>query len=328
MRKYSWRLTRPCGLPHREGDPRLGWVGGERLVLTGLLVFGLFSCKALPCVAQPAGEVRISRFEVAEGLDMLVGQGGNLSVSSGEDGILLVDDQFAPLSSKIRAAIAEIQEGPIRFVLNTHWHGDHTGGNENFARAGALLFAQDAVRERMSRDQEMRAFGRTIPAAPAAALPVVTFSDAMRFHLNGEEIHVHHAPRAHTDGDAIVHFRGSNAIAAGDTYFNGSYPFIDLESGGSLDGMIAAADSMLALSDEATRIVPGHGPLSNRAELLVYRDMLVEVHGRVSGALREGLSLEALVETRPLQDLDGRWGRAFVRPEDFLRSVYGSLSRS
>ncbi|MGE4652401.1 MAG: MBL fold metallo-hydrolase [Myxococcota bacterium] len=286
----------------------------------GLLLWGF------PCFAQSDAEVRITRFEIAKGLDMLVGRGGNLSVSSGADGILLVDDQFAPLTPKIRAAIAEIQDGPVRFVLNTHWHGDHTGGNENFARAGALLFAQDAVRERMSRDQEMRAFGRTIPASPEAALPVVTFSDAMRFHINGEEIHVHHAPRAHTDGDAIVQFRRANAIATGDVYFNGSYPFIDLASGGSLDGMIAAVEQVLALSDAQTRIVPGHGPLSNRAELRAYRDMLVTVRARVAAALREGASFSALSASGPLRDLDGRWGGKIVNSQDFLRSVHASLS--
>lgn len=288
----------------------------------GLLLWGV------PCFAQPDGEVRITRFEITEGLDMLVGRGGNLSVSSGEDGILLVDDQFAPLTPKIRAAIAEIQKGPVRFVLNTHWHGDHTGGNENFARAGALLFAQDAVRERMSREQEMRAFGSTIPASPEAALPVVTFSDAMRFHMNGEEIHVHHAPRAHTDGDAIVQFRRANAIATGDVYFNGSYPFIDLESGGSVDGMIAAVERILAFSDAETRIVPGHGPLSNRAELRAYRNMLVTVRARVAAALREGTSFSALSASGPLQDLDGRWGGKIVDSQDFLRSVHASLSGS
>ena len=286
----------------------------------GLLLWGF------PCFAQSDAEVRITRFEIAKGLDMLVGRGGNLSVSSGADGILLVDDQFAPLTPKIRAAIAEIQDGPVRFVLNTHWHGDHTGGNENFARAGALLFAQDAVRERMSRDQEMRAFGRTIPASPEAALPVVTFSDAMRFHINGEEIHVHHAPRAHTDGDAIVQFRRANAIATGDVYFNGSYPFIDLASGGSLDGMIAAVEQVLALSDAQTRIVPGHGPLSNRAELRAYRDMLVTVRARVAAALQEGASFSALSASGPLRDLDGRWGGKIVNSQDFLRSVHASLS--
>lgn len=283
---------------------------------------------ALPAVAQSFDQVQIRRFEIAEGLDMLVGQGGNLSVSTGEDGIFLVDDQFAPLSPKIRAAIAEIQPGPVRFVVNTHWHSDHTGGNQNFARGGSLIFAQDAVRERMSRKQEMRAFGRTIPASPRDALPVVTFSEAVSFHLNGDEIHVYHAPRAHTDGDAIVHFRGANVIAAGDTYFNGSYPFIDLESGGSLDGMIAAVEGMLALSNAATRIVPGHGALSNQAELRAYRDMLVEVRARVSAALAGGVSLDALVKTRPLQDLDGRWGRGVMRSDDFLRSAYASLSGS
>ncbi len=255
---------------------------------TGVRLAGIAVAAVCPLApaAQDFDSVRIQTVDVAAGLHMLVGQGGNIGVSTGEDGIFLIDDQFAPLTAKIRTAIAEIQEGPIRFLLNTHWHADHTGGNENLGRAGAVIVAHAAVRTRMSTEQFMSAANRRIPPAPPAALPVVTFAETISFHLNGDEIRVLHVPSAHTDGDSIVQFVAANAVHTGDTYFNiGGFPFIDLSSGGSLEGMIAAADRVLALANDRTRILPGHGPLSNRAELRTYRDMLVLVRDRVSRAI-------------------------------------------
>ena len=235
-----------------------------RAVLVALVLCVL--CPRSP-LAQGFDQVVIQTQSLADGLHMLTGRGGNLVVSSGADGVFLVDDQFAPLSERILAAIAKISSQPLRFVVNTHWHGDHTGGNENMGRAGALIVAHDNVRRRMSADQFQAAFQRTVPAAPPAALPVITFGEDVTFHLNGGEVHVFHVARAHTDGDAIVHFRAGNSIHMGDTFFNGLYPFIDLDSGGSIDGVIAAVDRALPLMDKKTRVIPGHGPLSDRAGL-------------------------------------------------------------
>jgi glyoxylase-like metal-dependent hydrolase (beta-lactamase superfamily II) len=270
-------------------------------------------------------EVRIEKVDVAPGVYMLVGRGGNIGVSAGADGVFLVDDQFAPLTDRIRDAVASIREGEIRFVLNTHWHGDHTGGNENLGRAGALIVAHDEVRARMSASHVSPTLGR-VPPAPAAALPVVTFSDALTFHWNGDEIHAFHTRAAHTDGDAIVHFRKANVIHAGDVYFNGRYPFIDLSSGGSLAGVIDAVDRALELSNDRTRIIPGHGALSNRAELAAYRKVLVTARDRVDAAIRAGRTADQVVESRPLAEFDGSWGSGFVKSEAFLRTVYASLS--
>ncbi|MCH8960879.1 MAG: MBL fold metallo-hydrolase, partial [Bacteroidetes bacterium] len=212
------------------------------------------------------------------------------------------------------------------FVVNTHWHFDHTGGNENMGAAGAILVAHENVRARMSVDQFMKAFDRAVPASPPGALPVITFTDAMTFHWNGDDLHVFHVDPAHTDGDAIIHFKGANAVHMGDTYFSGMYPFIDVGSGGSIDGMIAAADEVLALADDATKIIPGHGPLSNKAELHAYRDMLATARDRIHALISEGKSQEEVVAAKPTSDLDAEWGGGFMQPDVWVGIVYASMA--
>lgn len=276
--------------------------------------------------AQDFESVEIVTHDLGGGLFMLVGRGGNIGMSIGADGVFLVDDQFAPLTPKILAAIAKLSADPVRFVINTHWHGDHTGGNENLGSAGALIVAHDKVRERMSVEQFMQAFGRRVPAAPKAALPVITFAETISFHLNGERIEVFHVETAHTDGDAIVHFAIHDVFHMGDTFFNGGYPFIDIESGGSIDGMIAAADRVIALSDGQSKIIPGHGALSDRAGLRAYRAMLGGVRDAIAKALEARKSVEEVVSHKPTAAFDSQWGDGFVKPDDFVRSVYRSLA--
>jgi glyoxylase-like metal-dependent hydrolase (beta-lactamase superfamily II) len=242
--------------------------------------------------------------------------------------VFVIDDQFAPLTEKIVAAIRGFSDRPIRFVVNTHWHFDHVGGNENLGKMGALIVAHDNVRERMSVEQVMEALGQTVPASPGEALPVVTFSEAVTFHLNGDELNVFHIPHAHTDGDAIIHFRTANVMHMGDTFFNGLYPFIDLGSGGNVRGMIAAADAALAAADANTKIIPGHGPLASRADLERYRSVLVTARDRVAAAIASGRTLDQVKAARLMAEYDEAWGGAFINPEQFLEFVYQSLRES
>ena len=298
----------------------------SRIVLPSLAAAALLAPGAARAQQDMSG-VEVRTQHVAGAVHMLTGAGGNVAVVAGADGVFLVDDQFAPLTEKIRAAVARISPAPVRFVLNTHWHGDHTGGNENLGRAGALIVAHDNVRTRMSTDQFMNNLADTVRASPRGALPVVTFSDTVTFHLNGEEVRAFHVPPAHTDGDAIVHFRRADVVHMGDTYFNGLYPYIDLSSGGSVDGTIAAADRVLAMAGEGTRIIPGHGPLSGRAELRAYRDMLVTVRDRVRALARQGKTLQQVQAAKPSAEFDARWGGGFMKPDAFVRVVYGSVTR-
>lgn len=280
---------------------------------------------ALPA-QQNFDTIQIRATPVAGSVYMLTGSGGNIGLSAGDDTGFLVDDQYAPLTDKIRAAVAEITPSPIRFVLNTHWHGDHTGGNENLGEAGSLIVAHDNVRRRMSSEQFMEAFDRTVPPSPPEALPVVTFDGTVTFHLNGDTIHAFHVPRAHTDGDAIVHFRAANVVHMGDTFFNDRYPFIDLSSGGSINGVIDAADRVLTLANDETRIIPGHGDLSNRAELQRYREVLVTIRDRIQQAIEEGRTLDEVRAMEPTAEFDAEWGGGFVSSESFIETVYRSLN--
>jgi glyoxylase-like metal-dependent hydrolase (beta-lactamase superfamily II) len=294
-----------------------------------LVAFALAFALAAPAAAQDVDfeQVRIETLPLADGLHMLVGQGGNIVVSTGPDGPVLVDDQFAPLAPKIEAAVRVLQDRPVRFVINTHWHGDHTGGNEPFGKGGALIVAHANVRRRMSKQQFIAAFQREVPPAPVAALPVVTFDDGVTLHWNGQEIAVEHVDPAHTDGDALVWFRKAGVVHTGDTYVSGAFPFVDVSSGGRLAGILASAERVLGEAGPATKIVPGHGALSNPAELGAWRQMLVVVRDRVNAALAAGKSLEAFQAERPLEDLEARYAKGFLTAERFLAIVWSDLSR-
>lgn len=295
-------------------------------LLPGLWILAFVALAPGAFAQQNFDNVQIEVIDVADNVYMLVGSGGNIGVSAGDDGVFIIDDQYAPLTDKIKAAIATKSDQPIRFVVNTHWHGDHTGGNENMGEAGAVLVAHENVRKRMSVDQFLEAFGNTVPASPPGALPVITFTDAITFHWNGDDLYVFHVEPAHTDGDAIIHFKEANAFHMGDTYFNGFYPFIDVSSGGAIDGMVAAADRVLALADDATKIIPGHGPLSNKAELQAYRDMLATARDRIHALISEGKSQEEVVAAKPTSDLDAEWGDGFMQPDQWVGLVYQSMA--
>ncbi len=297
------------------------------LALSSVLLF------APSAIAQTDFDsVEITTEDLGGGIHVLFGRGGNIGLSAGEDGALLVDDQYAPLTEKILAAVAEITEHPIRFVVNTHWHGDHTGGNENLGKGGSLIVAHENVRRRMNPAEFADLVGRSEQAAPEA-LPVVTFEQGVTFHWNGLAIEAVHAPAAHTDGDSIIFFRGANVVHMGDLFFNGAFPFIDVDSGGHIDGVIEAARLVIAETDAETRIIPGHGPMADRARLVRYAEALEAARERISERVTAGQSEEeaaadhvALV-TGIGEDIGWSPDSAgFVSAERFVRLVHRSLS--
>ena len=272
-----------------------------------------------PLSAQDLSKVEIKSEQVAPGVAVLFGAGGNIGVSYGEDGTILIDDQFAPLTEKIQTAVSTLGAQPVKFLVNTHWHYDHTGGNENLGKAGAVIMAHDNVRVRMAAGQ-----GNQKPS-PKVALPVVTYADGLKLHLNGEEVRVIHMPAGHTDGDSIVHWTKSNVIHMGDLFFlRMSFPFVDASSGGNVRGVIAAADKVLAIADDQTKIIPGHGAVASKADLQQYRNMVSEIVAKIETGIKAGKTLEQIKADRPA-DGYGVKADGFITADRFVETVFNMV---
>lgn len=295
-----------------------------RIHLVAALVFICFS--TITSAQIDFDKVQIETTPVADRIYMLSGGGGNIGVLVGEEGVLLVDAMFAELEEKNRAVISKLSDGPIRFLLNTNWHYDHVRGNVSFANLGAIIVAHEMTRKRMETEQYHPFFDMELPAYPTEALPVVTISDSMSLYFNGEEIHVFHVAAAHSDADLAFYFRKANVLHTGDLYFSKGYPFIDYNHGGGVDGMIVSADKLIDMVDEDTKIIPGHGPLSDREGLRQYREMLVILRDRIAGRIKERKSLEEITLEKPTSDFDE--GRDMgMSPDEFVRILYDDLTK-
>lgn len=269
-------------------------------------------------------KVEITAEKINDHLYMLQGSGGNIVISMGEDGVLMIDDQFAPLSEKIMAKIKELSGREVDYLINTHWHGDHTGGNENFGKAGATIIAHHNVRKRMARGRTKIEAGREIPPAPAVALPTLTFGKDMKLHFNGEDIHLFHFHNGHTDGDGIVYFANDNVVHMGDTFFNMRYPFIDLKSGGNVDGLLMTLKNVLYMINDDTVVVPGHGAIGKKSDLMRYRDVIKELRDKVQSMKAEGKTLEEVLASGFSSEYDEDWGGGFINPEKFAGFLFNS----
>lgn len=267
-------------------------------------------------------DVKIISTKLTDNFYMLKGQGGNIGLLIGSDGVLMIDDQFAPLTPKILEAIRKITPKPVNFLLNTHWHGDHTGGNLNMSKEGATIVSHENVRKRMSKDQVVR--GRTKKASPKEALPVLTFTEDMMFHYNDDDILFTHLHDAHTDGDAIVYFTKNNVIHTGDTYFQGRFPYIDLDSGGSIDGYIDGIAKIIMLADDSTKIMPGHGDVANKKELIAYKKMLEDLKSKIQQEINNGKSLD---EVKTNKSITAKYASYdwWISEEKIRTTIYKSL---
>jgi glyoxylase-like metal-dependent hydrolase (beta-lactamase superfamily II) len=293
-----------------------------------LVVISMVVAGAAAAQQPDWSKVEVKVVPVAGGVSMLVGQGGNIGVTSGKDGIFLIDDQFEPLLPKIRAAVKTLGDGPIRFVVNTHFHGDHTGSNAKLYESGAVIVAHENVRKRLGLER-VGTDKERIPPKPPEAWPIVTYANGVKLYLNGDELEVIHVARAHTDGDSIVRFKKANVVHMGDTFFNGDYPFIDVDSGGSVDGLIAAADLVLGSIDDKTKIIPGHGPLASKADLQKYRNMVASIRDKVKALIAQGKTLDQIIAAKPSAQFDATWGKSdFMGPDLFVSFVHRSLTES
>jgi len=283
-----------------------------------------YLCTITAYAQQDFSKVEIKTTKVAGNVYMLEGSGGNIGVSVGADGILIVDDQFAPLADKIKAALKTLGEGKLKFVLNTHWHGDHTGGNAVFGPEAPII-AHDNVRQRLATEQKSEFFKRTTPASPKEALPVITFGQSLSVHFNNEEIRVIHYPHGHTDGDSVIFFTGSNVVHMGDDFFAGRFPFVDLESGGNVEGLVKNVGEIIAKLPAGVKIIPGHGPLSTIDDLKLYHRMLADTSEIVRKKLAAGKTLDQ-IKAEGLPDEWKSWGTGFIKTDAWIETIYRSLS--
>lgn len=272
-----------------------------------------------------ADSEKLVAVQVSEQIYMIAGKGGNVGIFIGEDGTFLIDDNFAPLTEKIVEAIKSVGGDHPRFLINTHYHGDHTGGNENLGRGGTLIFSHDNVRERLKNGSFIKAFDMKLAATTPEGLPVVTFSDGISFHLNNDTIRAIHVAHAHTDGDSFIHFETANVVHAGDILFNGFYPFIDVNHGGSLIGTIKGVDEILSLTDDNTKIIPGHGPLGDKEQLLSYRKMLWTAYERLTKLKAEGKTAQEAAASKPLDDLEETWGDGMFKGDQWIELIYAGV---
>jgi cyclase len=282
-----------------------------------------------PAAAPPPpdfSKVEIKTTDLGDNCYMLEGQGGNITVAVAKEGIIMVDGQFAPLHDKIKAAVAVISNLPIKYLINTHYHGDHTGGNELFARDGATIVAQINVKNRLAAGTTNGLTGAKTPPAPQDALPSDTYTNFSKIRLRGRVADLKHIENAHTDGDTYVWFKTANLLSTGDTFTNGRYPNIDFANGGNIRGMIAAAEIYLKLTNAKTRIVPGHGPLADKAALMEYHKMLITARDRMAKLVKEGKNEADVVAAKPFADLDAKWAPTELASSNFIRVVYHSLA--
>lgn len=272
--------------------------------------------------------VKIVPQKLSDHLYFLTGAGGNVGVLVGPDGTVMVDNQFAPLSNRINGAIKTIDPGEIRFAINTHLHGDHSGGNENFTRMGATVIAQDNVRKRMSKGSVNSKTKEVTQPRDPAAWPVVTFPGTMSVHLNGEDIELIHLEPAHTDGDVAIWFRQANVFHLGDLFVTYGYPYIDYESGGSINGFVTTLDKLLLLMDDKTRVIPGHGPLCTKADVQKFRDTLADIRDQILVALKKGMHVSEMGGLPIASKYDATWGNGFMKGRDFVFQAAENLKLS
>ena len=291
------------------------------LIFAALIVF---CCATLTPAQTDWSKIEIKATKVAGSVYMLEGGGGNIGVSVGPDGILIVDDQFAPLADKIKAALKTLGEGKLKFVLNTHYHGDHTGGNAAFG-PDAPIIAQTNVRKRLSEEQKSKFFNRTTPASPKEALPVITFDQSVSVFFNGEEIKVIHFPHGHTDGDSVIFFTSSNVVHMGDDFFNGRFPVVDLEAGGDVEGMTKNVGDIISKLPAGVKIIPGHGALTDVEGLKAFHNMLLQTTDIVRKRMAAGKTLDQ-IKAEGLPEEWKTWGTGFIKTDLWLTLIYNSLS--
>jgi glyoxylase-like metal-dependent hydrolase (beta-lactamase superfamily II) len=291
---------------------------------TYLCIF--FLLMALTVSAQTNYDtVKIRPVKLSEQIYMLKGAGGNIGVMIGKEGTLLIDNQFAPLSNKINGAVKTLDPGAIKFMINTHLHGDHSGGNENFYKMGATLVAHDQVRERMMKETFNASANRTTPPRDKEAWPAITFADKLNFHLNDEDIILHHFDIGHTDGDVIVQFKKANIVHTGDAFVRYGYPFIDISSGGGVNGFINTLDKILLLIDDNTKVIPGHGEVATKADVKKVRDTIADIRDQVAAALKKGKKIEDMASLGITDKYDAEYGKGFVKGKDFVLMVAENL---